>query len=172
MRRKSSYATVPLATLLLVPILYTLIHGRSRHANGFHIQTASDTCSCYPDSSRIVVLHLSNRGGISINSEPTPQTRLESQLREIYTTRAERILYLSAEDDVPFQHVADAIDLVQGVHEEKAQGLTIPRELQTPPERLNIQIRLITPRAINKPCPVNCFNWAKLGTPNISLVLV
>ncbi len=165
MRRKTSYATVPLATLLLVVILYTVIHERSRHSNGFRIQTASDTCSCYPDSSRIIVLHLMSGGGISINSEATPQAHLASRLHMIYSTRAERILYLSAEDHVPFHHVADAIDLVQGVHEESMQGLTVPRELQGPPRRMNIQIRLITPKAINKPCSANCFNWAKQGLP-------
>ena len=165
MRPKTSYATVPLATLLLVVILYTVIRGLSRHANGFRIQTAADTCSCYPDSSRVVVLHLLSGGGISINSEPTLQTRLARRLQIIYSSRAERILYLSAEDDIPFQHVAEAIDLVQGVHEESVQGLTVPRELQGPPRRMNIQIRLITPMAVNKPCPVNCFNWAKQGLP-------
>ena len=165
MRPRTSYATVPLATLLLVMILYTLIHGLSRHANGLRVQMAEDTCSCYPDSSRIVVLHLLSGGGISINSKPTLQTRLANRLQMIYSTRAERILYLSAEDDIPFQQVTAAIDRVQSVHEVGMQGLTVPRELQGPAPRMNIQIMLITPKAINKPCPVNCFNWAKQGLP-------
>jgi biopolymer transport protein ExbD len=165
MRPKTSYATVPLATLLAVVILYTLTHRRSSRANGFRIQTAADTCSCYPDSNRIVVLHLLSGGGISINSEPTSQMRLASRLQMIYSTRAERILYLSAENDTPFQHVVEAIDLVQGVQEESLRGLTVPRQLQGPPRRMNIQIRLITPNAINKSCSVSCFNWAKEGLP-------
>jgi biopolymer transport protein ExbD len=165
MRPKTSYATVPLATLLLVTILYTVVHRLSRHSNGLRVQMAEDTCGCYPGWSRIVVLHLLSGGGISINSEPTMQTRLASRLQTIYSTRAERILYLSAEDDIPFQRVAEAIDLVQGVQEESLQGLTVPKELQGPGRRMNIQIRLITPKAINKPCPVNCFNWAKQGLP-------
>jgi len=102
---------------------------------------------------------------MSINSEPALQTRLASRLQMIYSTRAECILYLSAEDDIPFQRVAEAVDLVQSVREESVQALTVPRELQGSPRRMNIQIRLITPKAINKPCPANCFNWAKQGLP-------
>jgi biopolymer transport protein ExbD len=163
MRPKISYATVPLATLLLVMVLYSVIHRLSGHANGLRVQMAEDTCGCYPGWSQIVVLHLLSGGGISINSEPTMQTRLASRLQTSYSTRAERILYLSAEDDIPFQRVAEAIDLVQGAQEENLQGLTIPKELQDPARRMNIQIRLITPKAVNKPCPVNCFNWTKQG---------
>ena len=158
MRPKTSYATVSLATLVLVLVLYMVIHRSSRHSNGLCVQLAADTCSCYPDSSRVVVLHLLSGGGMSINSEPALQTRLASRLQMIYSTRAERILYLSAEDDIPFQRVAEAVDLVQSVREESVQALTVPRELQGSPRRMNIQIRLITPKAINKPCPANCFN--------------
>lgn len=171
MRRASKYLAVARGFLMLAVILVFVLGWSRKHTAGFGVQAARDTCGCYPDYSRIVVLRLSNEGEITINSEPVKVSQLASRLREIYGTHAERVLYLFPEEDAPFERVANVIDVVQHLQSEKSDASAIPKGLQAQPENMNIQIRLVTPLAINTPCPQNCFNWAVKGIPRSSLVL-
>jgi biopolymer transport protein ExbD len=105
---------------------------------GLGIELASARCQ-YEGDDRLVVLHMTNGGRLFLNSEQQNWDTLASRLLEIYGTRVHRILYLLADDGVPFQTVADAIDMA-----ENAQVRT---------SSLNIGVRLITPKAMNAPCP-------------------
>ena len=90
--------------------------------------------ACNP-SEGLILLRISNRGGIFLNLEEERDWRsLQSRLSEIYRIRANRVLYLSADDGVAFQTVADAIDTVESTPE-------------------NITVRLVTPTAMNADCP-------------------
>jgi biopolymer transport protein ExbD len=92
-----------------------------------------DSVPCdIPD--RLIVLRISDRGGIFLNLEEEPDwRRLQIRLSEIYAMRAHRVLYLLADEGVPFQTVANAVDAVTST-----------------PENINVQ--LITPKAVDAGC--------------------
>jgi biopolymer transport protein ExbD len=98
---------------------------------GFDIGLASARCES--NSDRFIVLHIANGGRIFLNHEEEQDwSTLQNRLSEIYSMRAERILYLLADEGVPFQTVADAIDAVQNAPEGATSG------------SLNVTVRLIT----------------------------
>jgi biopolymer transport protein ExbD len=88
---------------------------------------------------RIIVLRIDDVGRLFLNTEQENWTRLDSRLSEIYGARANRTLYVSAAEGVPFQTVADVIDIVTNAPIGSADS-----------ERITVQ--LITPSAINTDC--------------------
>lgn len=89
---------------------------------------------------RPIVLHIREGGRVFLNGEEEHWSTLQSRLSEIYARRARHILYLLADDQVPFQTVADAIATVQN-----------SRDVVTS-RSLNIAVRLNSPAAMNAPC--------------------
>src|SRR5258705_1734775 len=165
MDRTSKYLALALVLIVLAVILVFAQRDSRRPKTGFNVQVAANTCACSADAPRIVVLHIYSREGLAINSESVPHCQLAGRLREIYGTRAERVLYLFPENDIPSQRIAEVIDVVKHLQSEKIKGLPVPRELRTAPENMNIQIRLVTLGALSAPCPKGCFNWGTQGLP-------
>lgn len=100
---------------------------------GFEVAIASVPCDT--SERRFIVLRLSARGGIFLNSEEEQNWKtLQSRLSEIYRLRSHRVLYLSADEGVSFQAVADAIDTVRNTPED-------------------ITVLLVPPTALNAGCP-------------------
>ena len=164
MRQAILYRTVPLAVLLLVLILLVVFHGLPTASKGLRVRMAQNTCECSPIE-RTIVLQISNNGELSLNADPVEMKTLAHHLSDIYSTRAERILYLKADDDVPFQRVVEAIETVQ--HSKTKvypETVALPKELQHDmSDNLNIGIRLLTPGAVNTSCRKDCYNWGKYG---------
>lgn len=154
-------------TLVLVLLIVVLLPLRRPHklTAGFNLPVASDTCACYPNISQIIVLRVTREGDLILGPDKVPRDQLTGRLREIYRDRAERKLYFFPDQKAPFRRVADIVDVVQHVKSEQSQALAVPRELQSPPENMNIQLKLVTPQAISSPCPQNCFNWVVEGIP-------
>src|SRR6266481_1415281 len=165
MHRNSKYLALALGLIISAFILVFVLRDSRRPKTGFNVQVATNTCDCYSDFRRIVVLRVSSRGGLTINSESVPNVQLSGRLREIYDTRAERVLDLFPENDTPSQRIADVIDVVQHLRSEKTRVLPVPKELQMAPENMNIQIRLVTSGALSALCPKDCYNWATHGLP-------
>lgn len=90
---------------------------------------------------RLIVLHIREGGRVFLNGEEEHWSTLQSRLSEIYARRARHILYLLADDQVPFQTVADAIATV-----ENSRDVVTSRSL-------NIAVKLNTPTAMNARCP-------------------
>jgi biopolymer transport protein ExbD len=88
---------------------------------------------------RLVILRITNTGKLFINLEVQEWNSVASRLSDIYRMRKNRTLYLVAEDAVPFQTVADAMDRVKG--------------LSATQNSLDIRVCLVTPRAMNDRCP-------------------
>lgn len=165
MHRTSKYLALGLVLIVSAVILIFAVRKSRRQTARFNVQVATNTCFCYTDSPPIVVLHISSRGELALNSEAIPNGQLVGLLREIYEIRAERVLYLFPENDTPSQRIADVIDVVQHLQAGKSSELSVLTELQVKPENLNIQIRLVTTGAVSAPCPKDCFNWATQGFP-------
>jgi hypothetical protein len=124
MHRTSKYLALALGLIVSGEILVFALRDSRRPKTGFNVQLASP---------RIVMLHISSRGALAINSESVPNGQLAGRLREIYGTRDEGFLYLFPENGTPAQRIADVIDVVQRLHSEK---------------NMNIQIRLVTSGAL------------------------
>jgi biopolymer transport protein ExbD len=128
-------------------------------------EEATDTCVSDSGSEGIVVLRVSN-GSLSINSEPVGEGQLPQRLRGIYATRPERVLYLLPDKEASFRRVVDVANVVRHLRAESVSERPVPKELQSPRDELmNIQVRLVTARATNAPCPKGYFSWATQGLP-------
>ena len=61
---------------------------------------------------------------IRLNEEPVDWDHLRDRLRDIYAIRVERVIYLEADDDIEFQHVADVIAIAKIAGVDKVGLLT------------------------------------------------
>ena len=111
----------------------------------------------------MIVLRMSKGGGIAIGSEPIPDSQLAVRLYQIYKNRADRVLFLVPENDVSSRRLADVIDVIERLRAQK--DVSVPAVLQVQAEKMNIQIRLVTARTLNAPCPQDCVNWAVRDFP-------
>jgi biopolymer transport protein ExbD len=103
-----------------------------QNSRGLEVGIATVPCDT---SERFIVLQISNRGGIFLNLEQEQDWgTLQSRLSEIFRMRASRVLYLSAEEGVPFQTVADAIDTVKNSPEDITVRLVTPSGIAGCPE--------------------------------------
>jgi len=154
MRRRVLFKAAPRAVLLLVLVILVGSHVRLRHATGFRVRIASDTCEC---RAAALLLQVSAKG-LLWGPEVLRQSALANRLSEIYATLPEPVLYLSGDDSVSFQRVADVIAAVQQTQQTQIGLVPLPEALR---RNLNIEIRLVTPGAVNMPCPEDCYNWGK-----------
>ncbi|MGC2476145.1 MAG: MotA/TolQ/ExbB proton channel family protein [Candidatus Sulfotelmatobacter sp.] len=98
---------------------------------GLPVTVALDHCT--PGmADRSLVLRVKGEGKLFLNYEPEDSKGLPGRLLQIYRMRVDRVLYIQADDDVPFQTVADAIDSA--------------RNPTTSAGSLHISVRLITPQ--------------------------
>ena len=154
MQRRLLFNAAPRAVLLLVLAILVGSHVPPRHATGFRVRIASDTCEC---RGAALLLHVSAKG-LLWGPGVLKQSALANRLSEIYGTLPEPVLYLSGDDNVPFQKVVDVIATVQQSEQTQIGLVPLPEALR---RNLNIEIRLVTPGAVNMPCPEHCYNWGK-----------
>src|SRR5581483_10449753 len=68
-----------------------------------------------PQTDRTIVVQLlkgsGNQPDLKINQDGVTWQNLRSQLEAIYKMRAERIMFVKADDDIPFADVAQVIDI-------------------------------------------------------------
>jgi biopolymer transport protein ExbD len=98
---------------------------------GLSVKLAQSHCK-YESNDRVIVLRIADSGKVFINFEAQDWNSLSDRLSQIYSPRANRTLDIVAEDGVPFQTVAYAIDLAKNA---PVPGTSDP---------LNITARLIT----------------------------
>ena len=165
--KRTLHVAILVVALVLAIVLFGLGSLTSPPATGLAVQAATNTCSCFPSSFRIILLHLSLGKVVTLNSEPLPSERLVGVLAAIYGTRAEKVLYFSADNDVAFQDAAEVLDVVRNVkYPPNDHDVPIPAELRGLGSNMDIHIRLITPGAIATHCMQGCYNW---GTEDIPL---
>jgi biopolymer transport protein ExbD len=126
-----SFALVTAWLFAILIRVYALPFTPFRTWKGLDVGIASVPCD---KSERFIVLRISAEGGIFLNyDEVKDWMSLQSRLSEIYEMRAHRVLYLSADEGVPFQAVVDATDTVKSTPE-------------------NISVELVTARAVTAGC--------------------
>jgi biopolymer transport protein ExbD len=62
----------------------------------------------------VVVVQIDRTLTVTVNSQPTNMESLGARLLDIFRHRAERVLFVKADPDVEFRHVARAIDIAKG----------------------------------------------------------
>jgi biopolymer transport protein TolR len=70
-----------------------------------------------PDNRTVVVQVVEVSGGkpkLKINQDDVSWNDLGARLTDIFKTRAERVMFVKADDDVQFQDVATVIDIAKG----------------------------------------------------------
>jgi biopolymer transport protein TolR len=81
-----------------------------------------------PDT-RTIVVQLIDRGsgqapGLKINQEDTTWDGLQSRLTDIFKTRAEKVMFVKGDDNVPFADVANVIDIAHASGVDKVGLIT------------------------------------------------
>ena len=102
--------SAPFVSLFL--ILTLIFAATARTAKGLPVKIAYQAKDC--GDGRIVIAHVLQNGGVRLNREDEIKVNaLANRLHEIYANTAERVLFLKADPDVPFQSVAEIIDIAQ-----------------------------------------------------------
>ena len=146
------FSQLPTFALMAAPGLAALVsvympYFAPREPTGFGVELAP-SCRENDANDRITVLHITDAGKLLLNTEQEDWNGLAGRLSEIYSLRVHRTLYFLADDGVPFQTVADALDIVENAPVtvgSQAVGMGV--------DKLNITVLLITPSALNARCP-------------------
>jgi biopolymer transport protein TolR len=78
------------------------------------------------DNNRTVVIVIEKDKSIKLNQDPIDEAKLGDRLTEVFKTRAERVVFVKADGDLPFETVAKAIDIAKGAGIDKI-GLMTPK---------------------------------------------
>lgn len=118
----------PMIDVLLVLIIVFMIIQTATKSTGLdalvpHEPEKTD----HSTQPRTVVVQLFYNGvdrpTLKINQESADWETLRGRLIQIYATRAERVLFVKADHDVPFQEVANVIDIAHGEFRDIKIGL-------------------------------------------------
>jgi biopolymer transport protein TolR len=69
-----------------------------------------------PSTNRTIVIQVLAGGAIKINQEDVSDVTLGPRLEEIFKTRAERVAFVKADDNIEFKEVAKVIDIAKGTN--------------------------------------------------------
>ena len=160
MRRRVLLDAAPHAVLVLILVLLVGLRLWPRHSRGFRVRIASDTCVGF--RSGIEVLRITGEGRLLLDGGAVGIDALASELSDIYGAGSRRVMFFAAEDNVPFQRIAEVIDVVQQATQTRVPPL--PEALRnSAADNLNIELRLVSPGAVNTPCNRDSYNWWKEG---------
>src|SRR3954465_4012517 len=90
-------------------------------------QPPKDKTKTEPNPERTVVLQVLRSGGgqptLKINQDEVTWETLKGRLADIYKTRAEKVMFVKADSDLPFADVAAAIDVAHMADPDVKVGL-------------------------------------------------
>ncbi|MGA2005612.1 MAG: MotA/TolQ/ExbB proton channel family protein [Terriglobales bacterium] len=152
------FSKIPFAVIaapgLAIIVLVWMPFFAPREPKGFGVELAP----CWRGNvanDRTTLLHITSAGKLLLNAEQEEWSNLAGRLSEIYRVREQRTLDVMADDGVPFQTVANALDIVENVPATRG-----PQAAGMEMDKLEITVRLITPGVFN----VRCSNPAMTGS--------
>lgn len=72
-----------------------------------------------------IVLQMSANGAMAINHNPVSMQQLGDRLFTIYSTRSDKVLFIDADDKVPYDKVVKALDLAKGRGQVETIGFVV-----------------------------------------------
>ena len=100
--------------MLVLIIVFMIIHAASKSTGEEALVPQPPTHEAVPPPTRTIVVQLVKSGdkaAVTINQEPVAWESLRERLFAIYKTRAERIMFVKADKELPFEDVAAVIDV-------------------------------------------------------------
>ncbi len=79
-----------------------------------------------PNQDRTVVIVIEKDKSMKLNQEVIEESKLGDRLKEVFKTRAERVVFVKGDPDLEFMYVARAIDIAKGAGIDKV-GLMTPK---------------------------------------------
>jgi biopolymer transport protein TolR len=74
-----------------------------------------------------IVVQVLDHGVIKVNQTPVTWDTLGSELENIYKTRAQKVMFVKGDDDIPFALIAHVIDITKGVDPSIMVGILTPK---------------------------------------------
>lgn len=123
----SSINVTPLIDVMLVLIIIFMVI-QPLHPSGLHALVPQPNKSKQPKTSqRTIVVQVLDHGVIKINQTPVTWDTLGPELAAIYKTRAEKVLFVKGDNDIPFALIAHVIDITKGVDPSIVVGILTPK---------------------------------------------
>ena len=118
-KRKGALAdmnVVPLIDILLVLLIIFLVinPSRSRGLDTSVPQPSQAIPIAHPENA--VVVQVLSDDSVRINQEPSSWDALEARLTDVFKTRAERVAFIKGDDNVKFEQIARAIDIMHSAN--------------------------------------------------------
>ena len=115
--------------LVLLIIFMVIVPVTPRGLDALVPQPPKNPNQSQPNDRTIVVQVQSGGGGVPnylINETPVAKTDLETKLNEIFSTRAEKVMFVKGDPNLDFQAVASVIDIGHAVGVDHI-GLVTPK---------------------------------------------
>ncbi len=117
----------PLIDVMLVLIIIFMVI-QPLHPSGLHALVPQPNKSKQPKTSqRTIVVQVLDHGVVKINQTPVTWDTLGPELSAIYKTRAEKVLFVKGDNDIPFALIAHVIDITKGVDPSITVGILTPK---------------------------------------------
>jgi len=110
---KSDINITPFIDVLLVLlVIFMITQPLLRKVLDIQVPVEADARTV--DESLNIVLEIMADGSLAINTQPVTQEGLSAKLHEIYDVRADKLLFIKADNSRRFSEVIQAIDVARG----------------------------------------------------------
>ncbi len=109
---KSDPNVVPLIDILLVLLVIFMVITPSMQM-GTDVKLPETASSQDQGPSNVIVLSLKGDLTVMVNQEVVPYDVLEQRLRDIYSTRSDKTIFIRANSKLPYKEVVKLIDIAK-----------------------------------------------------------
>lgn len=110
---KAEPNVVPLCDVLLVLLIIFMVITPTIQ-KGIDVKLPETTSDTSSTPSGLIVLTLKKDMSVMINTQPIDFSLLQDELRRIYSTRQDKIIFIRADAKLPYSKVIELIDTAKG----------------------------------------------------------